>query len=65
MEVWNGWRYEITIFRALNFQISEPEIGKIALSAEIQGFLWKIRPLRIFCGLWKMALPYATNPYPH
>ena len=24
--VWNGWGYGIAFFRALNFQISEPEI---------------------------------------
>ena len=47
MGVWNGWRYGIAIFRALNFQISEPEkFGeKIALS-EFQGFSRKIRPLK-------------------
>ena len=29
------------------FQISEPEIwGKIALSADFQGFSWKFRPLK-------------------
>ena len=32
--VWNGWGYGIAIFRALNFETSEPEIWqKIALSA--------------------------------
>ena len=66
MGVWNGWGYGIAIFRALNFQISEPEIWqKFALSAEFQGFSWKIRRLKKCFGLWKMAIPYATNPYPH
>ena len=47
MGVWNGWGYGIAIFRAQNFQISEPEIlQKIALSAEFHGFSWKIRPLK-------------------
>ena len=34
--------------------------------------LWNFRDfpghfglLKIFFGLWKMAIPYATNPYPH
>ena len=45
--VWNGWGYGIAIFRALNFQISEPEMWqKIVLSVEFQGFSWKIRPLK-------------------
>ena len=47
MGVWNGWGYGIAFFRALKFQISEPEIlTKIALSAEFQGFSWKFRPLK-------------------
>ena len=47
MGVWNGWGYGIALFRALNFQISEPEIWqKIAPSAEFQGFSWKFRPLK-------------------
>ena len=29
--VWNGWGYGIAIFRALNFQISEPEIWQTSL----------------------------------
>ena len=28
MGVWNGWGYGIAFFRALNFQISDPEFGK-------------------------------------
>ena len=28
MGVWNGWGYGIAIFRALNFQISEPEVWR-------------------------------------
>ena len=62
MGLWNGWGYGIAIFRALNFQISEPEIWpKIALSAEFQGFSWKIRPLKnIFRSLEKW--PFHTPP---
>ena len=29
--VWNGWGYGIAFFRALNFQISEPEIWQKSL----------------------------------
>ena len=29
--VWNGWGYGIAFFRALNFQISEPEIWRKSL----------------------------------
>ena len=47
MGVWNGWGYGIAFFRALNFQISEPEkMAKITLSAEFQAFSWKFRPLK-------------------
>ena len=31
MGVWNGWGYEMAIFPALNFQISEPEIWRTSL----------------------------------
>ena len=31
----------------------------------IPGFFWKFRPFLIFFGLWKPAIPYATNPCPH
>ena len=34
--VWNGWGYGIAVFRALNFQISEPEIWQKSLF--LQGF---------------------------
>ena len=29
--VWNGWGYGIACFRALNFQISEPEFWRKSL----------------------------------
>ena len=29
--VWNGWGYGIAFFRALNFEISEPEIWQTSL----------------------------------
>ena len=41
MGVWNGWGYGITFFRALNFQISEPEIRRN---------LFSLRNLRDFRG---------------
>ena len=47
--VWNGWGYGIAIFRALNLQISEPEIWKkspFRRSAKFPGFSWKFRPLK-------------------
>ena len=52
--VWNGWGYGIAIFRALNFQISEPEISQKSLFLRnFHGFSWKIRPLKnIF---WTLA----------
>ena len=31
MGLWNGWGYGIAIFRALNLQISEPEIWQKSL----------------------------------
>ena len=43
MGVWNGGGYGIAFLRALNFQISEPEIlAKIAPPAEFQGFFLEI-----------------------
>ena len=65
MGVWNGWGYGIAFFRALKFKILEPEIWpKIFHSAEYQAFSFKFRPLKNIFGLWKMAIPYATSPYP-
>ena len=67
MEVWTGWGYGIAIFRALNFfQISEPEkFGKNRSFCEISGvFLENSASGKFSFGLWKMAIPYATNPYP-
>ena len=56
MGVWNGWGYGIAIFRALNFQIPEPEIWHKSL------LLWNFRDSpgkfglwKIYFGLWKMA----------
>ena len=64
--VWNGWGYGIAIFRALNFQISEPEIWQKSLFLRnFRDFPGKFGLWKIFFGLWKMAIPYATNPYPH
>ena len=45
--VWNGWGYGIAIFRALNFQISEPEIWQKSL------FLRNFRDFPGKFGLWK------------
>ena len=65
MGVWNGWGYGIAFFRALNFQISEPEIWRKSLFLRnFRGFSRKIRPLKNIFGLWKMAIPYATNHTP-
>ena len=45
--VWNGWGYGIAIFRALNFQISEPEIWQKSLFLQnFRDFPGKIRPLK-------------------
>ena len=48
MGVWYDWGYGIVFFRALNFQISEPEIWQKPLfqRPEFQGFSWKFRPLK-------------------
>ena len=47
MVVRNGWGYGLAFFRALNFQISEPEIRQNhSLSVEFQGFSCKFRPLK-------------------
>ena len=44
--VWNGWGYGIAFFRALNFQISEPEILQKSL------FLWNFGDFPAKFGLW-------------
>ena len=47
MGVWNGWGYGIAIFRAPNLKCRSLKFGKKnALSAEFQGFSWKIRALK-------------------
>ena len=38
MGVWNGWGYGIAFFRALGFQISEPEIWQKLLSLSLWNF---------------------------
>ena len=66
MGVWNGWGYGIAFFRALNFQNSEPEIWRKSLFLRnFRDFPGNFGLRKIFFGLWKMAIPYATNPYPH
>ena len=61
---WLG--YGIAIFRALNFQILEPEIWQTSLFLRnFRDFPGKFGLWKIFFGLWKMAIPCATNPYPH
>ena len=42
--VWNGWGYGIAFFWALNFQISEPEIGEN----------------RSFCGIYRILLQLSA-----
>ena len=46
MGVWNGWGYGIAFFRALNFQISEPEI-------------WQKN--RSFCGILGIFLEISAS----
>ena len=62
----NGWGYGIAFFRALNFQISEPEIWqKIALSVEFKAFPWKFRPLKkqiSDSGKWPFHTPPIHTP---
>ena len=56
--VWN------CIFRALNFEISEPEIWRKSLCLRnFRHFPGNFGLWNIFFGLWKMAIPYAANPY--
>ena len=61
---WLG--YGIAFFRALNLQISVPEIWRKSL------FVWKFRDFleisaseNYFSDSEKIGVPYATNPYPH
>ena len=51
---------ELHLFRALNFQISEPDIWReTALSAEFQRFFSKFRPLKkIF---WTLENPHSIR----
>ena len=69
MGVWNGWGYGIAVFRALKFQISEPEIWQKSLFLpNFRDFPANFGLGKIFFGLCKMAIPSATNdgnPYPH
>ena len=60
LEVWN------CIFSGPEFSnFGAWNLAKVSLSAEFQAFSWKFRPLINIFGLWRMAIPYATNPYPH
>ena len=61
MRVWNGWGCGIAIFRALNFQISEPEIWqKLLFLRNFRDFPGKFGLRKIFFGLWKW--PFHTPP---
>ena len=64
--VWNGWGYGIAIFRALNFQISEPEIGNKNRSfCRIPGiFLENSASERYFSdsGKWPFHTPTIHTP---
>ena len=63
--VWSDWGYGISIFEALNFQTSESL--KFGENHSLCGayFPGKFGPRKTIWGLWKTAIPYATNPYPH
>ena len=49
---------EVSTFGARN-------LVKIGLSAGFQEFSCYLRALKVYLGLCKVAIPYATHPYPH
>ena len=53
---------------AWNCTFSGPEISNFgpwsSAKIVISGISCEVRPWQIFFRLWKMAIPYATNPYP-
>ena len=64
--VWNGWGYGFAFFRALNFfKFRSLTFGENRSFCGISGIFLEILASENFFGLWKMAVPYATNPYPH
>ena len=63
--VWNGWGYGIAFFRALNFQISEPEIWRKSLFCGISGtFLELLASEKYFSdsGKWPFHTPPIHTP---
>ena len=63
--VWNGWGYGIAIFRALNLQISEPEIWQKSLFCGISGiFLENSVSEKYFSdsGKWPFHTPPIHTP---
>ena len=48
--VWNGWGYGIAFFRALNFQISEPEIWSPGLEDTVSAISGNFRKLPEIAG---------------
>ena len=65
MGVWNGWGYGIAFFRALNFQISEPEILQDSLFLRNFGdFPANFGLLKIFSdsGKWRFHTPPIHTP---
>ena len=60
--VWNGWGYGIAFFRALNFQISEPEFWRKSLSLRnFRDFPGNFGPEKYFSdsGKWPFHIPRA------
>ena len=65
MGVWNGWGYGIAIFRALNFQISEPEIWQKSLFLRnFRDFPGKFVSEKYFSdsGKWPFHTPPIHTP---
>ena len=65
--VWNGWGYGIAIFRALNFQISEPEIWQKSLflrnfSEYFSNFPGKFEKYFSDSGKWPFHTPPIHTP---
>ena len=62
--VWNGWGYGIAIFRALNFQISEPEIWQKSLCGILGIFPKNSASEKYFSdsGKWPFHTPPIHTP---
>ena len=63
--VWNGWGYGIAFFRALNFQISEPEILQNSSFCGISGIFLQISASEKYfsdSGKWPFHTPPIHTP---